>query len=136
MMSEMLEAYRGLVCSLGVLASLMVIQILVVDFTSIRRKHVPGMPVTEGHDSFLFRAVRAHGNSNESLPTFILIAVFAVAVQANPGWLNALATVFVAGRAGHMLCYYADLQIGRSIAFGIGLLAMIGMLIVSVAATI
>lgn len=133
-MSEMLEAYQGLICSLGLLAALMVVQMLVVDFTAIRRKHVPGMPVTEGHDSFLFRAARAHGNSNESLPTFILITVFAVAVQASPGWLNTLVAIFVAARAGHMVFYYMNYSVLRSVSFGIGLLAMIGMLVVGLLA--
>lgn len=133
-MSELFAAYQGVICSLGLLAALMIVQMLVVDFTAIRRKHEPGMPVTEGHSSFLFRAVRAHGNSNESLPTFLLITAFAVAVGANAHWLNTLACVFVAARAGHMLCYYANWQILRSVSFGIGLLAMIGMLVVGLVA--
>ena len=133
-MSEFTAAYQGLICSLGVLAALMVAQMLVLDFTAIRRKHVPGMPVTEGHDSFLFRAARAHGNSNESLATFLLIVAFAMAVEANPAWLNCLAWAFVAGRGGHMLCYYANWQIARSVSFGIGLLAMSGMLVTGLSA--
>lgn len=128
-MNELLANYQGVICSLGMLAVLMVVQMLVVDIVGIRRKHVPGMSITEGHDSLLFRAARAHGNSNESLPTFLLITVFALAVGANANWLNALAWIFVGGRAGHMLCYYANLQILRSVFFGIGLLAMIGMLV-------
>lgn len=135
-MSELLTNYQGVVWSLGLLAVLMVAQMLVVDFTGMQRKHVPGMPVTEGHGSWFFRAARAHGNSNESLPTFLLITVFALAVGANAAWLNALACIFVVGRAGHMLCYYANLQILRSVFFGIGLLAMIGMLVAGFASDV
>ncbi len=133
-MHDVISDYQGLVLSLGVLAALMLVQLLVVDMTGIRAKHVPGMPVEGGHDNFLFRAVRAHGNSNESLPTFLLITIFALAIGAHPGALNTLVMVFVCARAGHMLCYYLDWRIARSISFGVGLIAMAGLLVAGVLA--
>ncbi len=135
-MNELLASYHGLVLSLGALSALMIVQMLVLDFVGIRHKHVPGMPIVEGHDTLLFRTARAHGNSNESLPTFLLISAFAIGVQAHPQWLNALAAVFVAARAGHMVFYYMNYSVMRSVSFGIGLLAMIGMLMSGLAAII
>ena len=50
-----------------VLGALVLTQVLVADIAHMKAKHVPGMPVTGGHASFLFRAVRAHANTNENL---------------------------------------------------------------------
>lgn len=127
-MTELLANYHGWVLSLGALSVLMITQFLILDFISIRLKQVPGMPITDGHDSLLFRAARVHANSNESLPSFLLISAFAIAVQANPEWLNALSIVFVIARVGHMVFYYMNYSVLRSISFGIGLVAMIGIL--------
>ncbi|WP_372764696.1 MAPEG family protein [Litorivivens sp.] len=128
-MTTLLVDYAPAISALGVLALLMVIQTLVLDVTGIRRKHPPGTPVLSGPDDFLFRATRAHGNSNENLPTALAILSFCFIVGASPAWINNLMLLFVAARAGHMLCYYLDLRTARSISFGVGLLAMIGMLI-------
>jgi uncharacterized MAPEG superfamily protein len=122
--------YQGLLCASAVLAALALIQVVVVDFASIRAKHVPGMPVTDGHGSFLFRATRAHGNTNENLPVQILLTLLAVLLAADPRWATGAAWAFVAARAGHMLFYYFDLRILRSIAFGAGLLAQLVLLVV------
>ncbi len=127
-MENVMFNYALAVSSLGILALLMLVQILVLDFTGIRRGHPPGHPINSGPEDFLFRAARAHGNSNENLPTLLLIAAFCFLVNADPDWVNPLMLVFVAARAGHMLCYYADLRLARSISFGVGLVATIGLL--------
>ena len=131
-MENMMFNYALAVSSLGILALLMLVQVLVLDFTSIRRRHPPGQPINGGPEDFLFRAARAHGNSNENLPTLLLIAAFCFLVGADPDWVNPLMLAFVSARAGHMLCYYANLQILRSVFFGIGLLAMIGILVAGI----
>ena len=38
-----------------VLGGLVLVQAVVADVAGIRSKHTPGMPVTTGHDDFLFR---------------------------------------------------------------------------------
>lgn len=122
--------YGPSILALGAIAGLLLLQILVADVASIRAGHAPGAPVPADHGNFLFRATRAHANTNESIAVFVLLVLFGVMSAAPAGWLNGLAWVYVAARAAHMLCYYAGLQLARSLAFGVGLLALIGMLIV------
>lgn len=129
-MQDFLVAYTSSLAACTALGALVYTQVLVVDVAQIKAKHVPGMPVTDGHKSFLFRAVRAHANTNENLGLFLLLMFTAVLLQANTAWVNGLAWVFVAARALHMACYYARWGIARSVAFGAGLAAQFGLLIV------
>jgi len=135
-MSEALLAYQSTLLACVVLAGLMTIQLLVADVASIRAKHVPGMPVTDGHSSFHFRAVRALGNTNETFGLFLLLAVLAIALGANAKWVNLLAWVYVAARAGHMTFYYLRLGMARSTAFGLSVAAQLGLLVVVLAAVL
>jgi uncharacterized MAPEG superfamily protein len=123
-------AYVPLVCAMGVAALLFLLQLSVVDYAGIRAKHVPGTPVPSDHNLFLFRATRAHANTNESIAVFILLALFGMFSTANPTWLNASAWIYVAARAAHMLLYYFDLRLWRSVAFGVGLVGLWLMMIV------
>jgi len=134
-MSEALLAYQSTFVACVVLAGLILIQVLVADLVSIKARHVPGMPVTDGHASFHFRAVRAIGNTNETLGLFLLLAALAVVLGASARWTAILAWVYVAGRAGHMTFYYARIGWARSTAFSISLAAQIGLLLL-VAATV
>ena len=106
-------------------------QSLVVDVSAIRAGHVPGTPVEGGHDDFLFRATRAHANTNENFGVFIVLSLAAISLAANPRWTNILAWVFVASRAAHMLAYYGNLRLLRSGSFAIGFAALVGLAIVS-----
>lgn len=133
-MDKLIFNYALAISSLGMLGLLMLAQMLVMDVTSIRRKHPPGQAITSGPEDFLFRAARAHGNSNENLPTLLLVLGFCFLVGADPDWVNPLMLVFVAARAGHMLCYYADLRLARSISFAVGSLATTGLLVVGLLA--
>lgn len=115
---------------MGTIAGLFLVQILVVDFASIRAKHPPGTPVPVDHNNFLFRATRAHANTNESIATFTLLAVAGILSAAAPAWLNGLAWVYVLGRLAHMLCYYAGQGLARSTAFAVSLAALLGLFVV------
>lgn len=128
-MQAWLLPYAPTIWAMGALTALLLIQILVVDVASIKGKHPPGMPVAADHKDFLFRAVRAHANTNESIAGFVLLALFGVLSAASPAWLNGLAWVYVIGRLGHMLCYYADLKLLRSTSFSIALAALVAMLV-------
>lgn len=119
-----------------VLACLFLLQFLVVDVSHIRAKQVPGMPVTGGHDNFLFRATRAHANTNESLGLYLLLILCAGPLSANAHWTGVAAWTFTAARGAHMFCYYFDWRNARSWAFGIGLLAQVGLLVLCVMAVI
>jgi uncharacterized MAPEG superfamily protein len=127
-MQEWLLPYAPTVLAMGAVAALFLVQVLVVDFAGIKAKHVPGTPVTADHGDFLFRAVRAHANTNEGIAGFILLALFGMLSGAPPLALGWVAWTYVLGRAGHMACYYADLRTARSIFFGVGLAALLVML--------
>lgn len=132
-MQELLP-YHSTLVACAVLSGLLMIQVLVADLASMKEKHVPGMPVTSGHASFHFRAVRALGNTNETLPLFLLLAGLALLLGTNAQWTNALAWVYVAARAGHMAFYYARIGMARSIAFGISLGAQFALMLFVLAA--
>ena len=128
-MQEALLAYHSTLLACAALAVLVFLQVLVADYASIKAKHVPGMPVTDGHGSFHFRAVRALGNTNETLALFLLLAALAIVLGANAKWTGIMAWVYVAGRAGHMGFYYARMGLARSSCFGISLGAQFGLLV-------
>ena len=133
-MPELLSPYHSALIAGVVLASLIMLQVLIADVASIKAKHVPGMPITDGHGSFLFRSARALGNTNETLGLFLLTAVLAMAFGARAQWVNALVWAYVAGRAGHMLFYYLRQGLLRSISFGIGLGATFALLLLTLGA--
>jgi len=124
-MSEWLLPYQTSVVVLGAYGFLSLLQLLVADVVAIRRRHEPGTAITGGHDDFLFRATRAHANTNESLATVVLIAGFAIAVGAAPGVVNTGLMSFLGFRVLHMAAYYLDLRLLRSVAFGLGLVAVV-----------
>ncbi|MDP9142711.1 MAG: MAPEG family protein [Pseudomonadota bacterium] len=133
-MQAWLMPYEPTVIALGVSALLLCVQLLVLDVAGIVAKHAPGLPIKPDHASFLFRASRAHANTNESIAAFIVLAIVGVLVAANASWLNTLAWVYVAARSAHMVAYYLGVQLARSAAFAVGLLALIGMCAVMVVA--
>lgn len=128
-MAEWLVTYHSVLAASTVLAMLILVQVLVADLAGMRARHVPGMPVTSGHGDFHFRATRAHANTNENLPVWVLLVTLAVLLAADPKWSAYAAWLFTAGRAGHMLFYYLDLRLARSVAFGLSLLAQFVLLV-------
>jgi uncharacterized MAPEG superfamily protein len=133
-MPNIIDPYGPVFAAWLCLAAAYIVQAIVADVAGIRARHVPGMPVTGGHDDFLFRAARAQANTNESLALFVLLSLGAVLLGAN-GWLtNVLVWVFVLARIAHMLAYYADQRLLRSVAFGVGFLCLVGLLVVGIVA--
>lgn len=133
-MQDFLIPYGAALTACVTLGGLILIQVLVSDFAGIKAKHVPGMPVTDGHASFHFRAVRTLANTNETLGLFLLLTFAALWLQASAVWVNALAWAFVAARGAHMVCYYARWGTARGIVFGLSLLALFGLLICAIQA--
>ena len=121
--------YQTTLMACTALAVLIFLQVLIADYASIKSKHVPGMPVTDGHASFHFRAVRALGNTNETLGLFLLLTALAIFLSASAKWTGIMAWVYVAGRAGHMVFYYLRMGLARSTCFGISLAAQAGLLL-------
>jgi uncharacterized MAPEG superfamily protein len=128
-MQDWLVPYSPTIWALGATGGLLLAQLVVADVTGIRAGHVPGTPVASDPGSFLFRAVRAHANTNESVAVFILLTMFGILAMVSPLTLNVLSWVYVAARVAHMAFYYAGIALLRSVAFGISLLALLGMLV-------
>ena len=133
-MQELLAPYVSSLAGYVCLGGLYVAQAFVADAVAIRAKHVPGMPVTSGHDDLLFRATRAQANTNENLAVFLLASLAAILLGANPWWTNGLVWAFVLARLGHMLAYYANQRLLRSTAFSVSVAAVIGLLVVAIGA--
>ncbi|MFN2427058.1 MAG: MAPEG family protein [Candidatus Binatia bacterium] len=128
-MHEQFVPYYLTILAMGATGALLLVQLVVVDVAGMRAGHSPGAPIPTDHGSFLFRAGRAHANTNESVAAFVLLALFGMFTGASPGWLNGLAITYAAARLSHMVCYYAGVQILRSVSFGAALVALVGMLL-------
>jgi uncharacterized MAPEG superfamily protein len=122
------------IAAYAALAFVYLIQAVFADVAGMRAKHVPGMPVVSGHDDPLFRAMRAQANTNENLPWFLLVTLAAMFAGVSASAAGACTWTFVTARVVHMLAYYLDIRIVRSAGFAIGLLAMIVLLALTVAA--
>ncbi len=124
---EYLSAYNITIIAMGSIGILLLLQLIVFDVVAIKAKHTPGSSIAVDHNNFIFRAYRAHANTNESIAIFILFAIFGMLSAANPVWLNIFSGTYLLGRLGHMLCYYAGISNARSICFGIGIVGLLGM---------
>lgn len=126
---EAFSPYASTILAVGVLAALQVLQQVVADMVAIRRRHEPGTALPGGHDDLLFRSGRAFANSVENTGVFLLVLVFVVLRATDPAWVDRLVWTYVASRAGHMLCYWFDARLARSLFFTLGLLAVVVLLV-------
>jgi uncharacterized MAPEG superfamily protein len=124
----LLESYGLTFDAWLVMAGLMLVQLSVADVLGIRRRHAPGAPVPFDPASPLFRAVRALGNTNESIAIFVLGTLACVGRGADPGATAAAAWSFTAFRAGHAACYWAGIGLARSLCFAGALLSLFALL--------
>ena len=133
-MQQWLMPYAPIVISFAAIAGLLLIQLVIADLAAIKVRHLPGAPIEANHSNFLFRAARAYANTNETIAAFILLALFGILSGASSEWLSIFSWVYVSARLAHMLSYYLNLQLLRSIVFGVGLVALLGMLVVGISA--
>ena len=126
-MHDLMANYHTAILCLGLSGALLIVQILVADVVAIKAKHPPGMPITHGHDSFIFRSARAAANTNETIAAFIACLLFCFLVGADAGWVNTLALLYIAARLGHMACYYLDWRLARSSIFSLTIIAILGL---------
>ncbi len=126
-MSEWLAPYQSAIAALGGLGFFHVVQILVADVIALRRGHTPGTAAEGGHDDLLFRASRAHANTNESIAAVVLIAGFAIARGTAPGTVAFLCWAILGLRILHGACYWANWQAPRSISFALGIVALLAL---------
>lgn len=123
------EAYKITILISGLTGLLLLIQIIIADILAIKTKHTPGYPISPNHNNFLFRAARAHNNTNESIAIFALFTLFGILSESNPSYLNAFSVVYFVSRFMHMICYYANFKLARSISFPLSLAGLMGMFI-------
>jgi uncharacterized MAPEG superfamily protein len=129
--TELVHAFPGTVLAWILVGVLLLVQVLVADVVGLRRKKAPGSAAEGGHDDFLWRAERAYRNTNETLGAFLLLTLAAIAVDAHPVAVNGLALAFAGARTGHMVCYWADARILRSVCWAASALALVGLAIVA-----
>lgn len=121
------EPYASTLLAAAVAALLMLVQLLVADVAGIRAGHAPGSPVAADPSNFLFRAVRAHANTNESVAAFALLAVAGVLGGAEPSTLASASWCYVGARVVHMIAYWAGVAMLRSAAFLVSFLALLAL---------
>ncbi len=119
--------YSNTVLALGAAGGLLLVQALVADMVGMWRRHVPGAPVAVDHGDLLFRVTRAHANTNETVAAFVLLVLFAMLRGAPADSLAFASWAWVATRLAHMAAYYANRPLLRSTAFGLSLLALLGL---------
>ncbi len=126
-MGLVLGNYDWTIAALGLTGVMMLIQCVVADVAGMKVGHKAGRPVPADVGSFHFRATRALANTNETVAIFIVLALAGILSNANSGWLNGGAGIYLASRIGHMGCYYADQRTARSAMFAISLVGLLGM---------
>jgi len=129
---EFIEPYKITVLVMGLSGLTFFVQLLVADIVAIKSRHIPGYPIEPNHNDLHFRSTRALSNTNESVAIFILLVCFSILSSANANLLNISAIVYLVGRVGHMLCYYSNLKLLRSISFGVSLLGLAAIFIVGI----
>ncbi|NND69709.1 MAG: MAPEG family protein [Halioglobus sp.] len=124
-----MQSYEMTVYAIGVLALLLLSQLLVADVVGILSRHTPGSTIGGGHSDVLFRVSRTVANTNESIAIFVLAVLFCILSGASPTYTAYGAWGFVLSRALYAVFYYSNLQILRSTVFGISLLFLLGLLL-------
>ena len=110
------------------------LQLLIADLSALKTSHTPGTPIEPNPKKFVFRAARAHANTNESIACFILFILVGILGNADSLWLNSFAWLYVSSRIGHMGFYYLHKPALRSLSFGISLAALLGLLVIGMLA--
>lgn len=77
------------------------------------------------------RIMRAHRNLLESLPIFFALGLIAVLIGASPLGIEICCGVFTAARLMHAVVYLRAIQPWRTVSFGIGTLALLGLMVLS-----
>lgn len=123
-------------------ASLLVLKMFAVGITTanMRRKAGivvnpedtgvnPGSHVEASDAPNVLRAKRAHLNDLENIPGFLVLALLFTLAGAskNAGW--AYFGLYFGARTLHSIFYIAQVQPWRTVAFGIGQLTMVGVVV-------
>ncbi|HKL53174.1 MAG TPA: MAPEG family protein [Wenzhouxiangellaceae bacterium] len=74
------------------------------------------------------RALAAHQNMIEAFPVFASGLLLALIAGVQGQWVGILSIAFVTARVAYSICYWADINVLRSLAWGIGFGASIGLM--------
>jgi len=77
------------------------------------------------------RAMGAHNNAFETFPFFAAGVVVAHLCNADPGWSADFAIAFVILRIAHGVLYVANIDIARSLSFGLGQICTIALFVLA-----
>ncbi len=75
------------------------------------------------------RAARAWRNDLENIPIFLILAWIYVAAGLSVGAFVIYCLVFMAARIAHTICYINSIQPWRTVAFTIGTIAMVALIV-------
>lgn len=75
------------------------------------------------------RAARAWRNDLENIPIFLILAWIYVAAGLSAGAFVIYCLVFMAARIAHTICYINSIQPWRTVAFTIGTIAMVALIV-------
>jgi glutathione S-transferase len=104
----------------------------------VNAEDAPGMrsKVGDAEHETVLRVHRAHRNALENAVPFFAIGLLYALSDASPRGAWIYFGTFVAARWIHSITYLARLQPWRTVAFGVGVLATVGMLVHVVIASI
>jgi len=74
------------------------------------------------------RALAAHQNMLEAFPVFAAGLLLALVAGVQGQWVGILSIAFVAARIAYSVCYWIDIHMLRSLAWGIGFGASLGLM--------
>jgi uncharacterized MAPEG superfamily protein len=77
------------------------------------------------------RAMGAHNNAFETFAFFAAAVIVAHICGADPGWSAILAVAFVLARVVHGVLYLADIDVMRSLMFGVGQVCSLGLFVLA-----
>lgn len=77
------------------------------------------------------RALGAHKNAFEALAVFAPAVLVAHLAGADPLWAARFAELFVVARVLHGVCYLTDLDVLRSLTFGVGMVCVVGLFVLA-----
>lgn len=78
------------------------------------------------------RALAAHQNMLEAFPVFAAGVLLALWAEADAFWTTTLALAFVIARVVYTILYLADYPVLRSLSWGVGFGASLGLMVLAV----
>jgi len=78
------------------------------------------------------RALAAHQNMIEAFPLFAAGVLLALWAGADGSWTTLLSVLFIAARVAYTILYLGDFNVLRSLSWGVGYGASIGLMVLAI----